>query len=70
MTIIRAFLSSGFKPFNLDSNTWFLIKNTDGTHYQYPSKTQNEYTTIGVPFTGKFFIGFKEAIPFKESQGQ
>jgi hypothetical protein len=69
LTIIIAFLSSGFKPFDLDSNLWFLTKNTDGTHYQYPSKTQNEYTNVSVPFTGNFFIGFKEAIALKESEG-
>ncbi len=70
LTIIIAFLSSGFKPFDLDSNRWFLTKNTDGTHYLYPSKTQDHSATVGVPFTGKFFIGFKESIAFKESQGQ
>ncbi len=70
LTIIIAFLSSGFKPFDLDANRWFLTKNTDGTHYLYPSQKQNEYTSTNVPFTGKYFIGYKEAIAFKESQGQ
>ena len=70
LTLIIAFLSSGFKPFDLDSNRWFLTKNTEGKHYTYPSETKNEYRTIGVPFTAKYFIGFKETIAFKESQGQ
>jgi hypothetical protein len=70
LTIIIAFLSSGFKPFDLDTNQWFLINKTDGTHYLFPSQKQNEYTNLGVPFTAKYFIGYKEAIGFKESQGQ
>jgi hypothetical protein len=70
LTLIIAFLSSGFKPFDLDSNDWFLINKNDGTHYLYPSLKQNDYSNLTVPFTGKFFIGYKEAIAFKESQGK
>ena len=70
LTIIIAFLSSGFKPFDLDTNEWFLINDTEATHYLFPSQKQNEYTNLGVPYTGKFFIGYKEAIAFKESQGK
>jgi hypothetical protein len=70
LTIIISFLSSGFKPFDLDSNDWFFIDKNDGTHYLFPSQEQNEYTALRVPYTGKFFIGFKEAIAFKESQGK
>jgi hypothetical protein len=70
LTLIIAFLSSGFKPFDLDSSEWFLINENDGTHYLYPSQKQNDYSNLNVPFTGKFFIGYKEAIAFKESQGK
>lgn len=70
LTIIIAFLSSGFKPFDLDSNRWFLATNKDGGQYLYPSQKQNDYIDLNVPFTGKFFIGYKEAIGFKESQGE
>lgn len=70
MTLIIAFLSSGFKPFDLDTNQWFLINETEATHYLFPSQKQTEYTNLSVPYTGKFFIGYKEAIAFKESQGK
>jgi hypothetical protein len=65
-----AFLSSGFKPFNLDSNSWFLTDETDGSHYLFPSQKQEDYAKLNIPFTGNFFIGYKEAIAFKESQGK
>jgi hypothetical protein len=70
LTVIIAFLSSGFKPIDLDSNLWFLSKKTDGLHYLYPSQKQNDYTDLSVPFTGKYFIGYKEAIGYRESQGK
>ncbi|MBX9807827.1 MAG: peptidoglycan-binding protein LysM [Flavobacteriaceae bacterium] len=70
LILIIAFLSSGFKPFDLETNQWFFINDNDGTHYLFPSQEQNEYTNLSVPFTGKFFIGYKEAIAFRESQGK
>ena len=70
LTIVIAFLSSGFKPFDLDSNDWFLTNDNDGTEYLFPSEKQEEYIDLNIPFTGKFFIGYKEAIAHKESQGK
>ena len=70
LTLIIAFLSSGFKPFDIETNQWFLINDNDGTHYLFPSQEQSEYTNLSVPFTGKFFIAYKEAIAFRESQGK
>ena len=70
LAIIVAFLSAGFKPLKIDSNHWFLIKNPDGSQYLYPSQEQEDYTNLNIPFTGNLFIGFKEAIGFKESQGK
>ena len=70
LTVITVFLSSGFRPFNLETNPWFLISEQDGTHYLYPSEEENEYTNLNIPFTGNFFIGFKQAIGFRESENK
>lgn len=70
LAIIIAFLSAGFKPLKIESNQWFLIKNTDGVRYLYPSLEQEDYTNLNIPFTGNLFIGFKEALAFKESEGK
>jgi hypothetical protein len=70
LTIIIAFLSSGFKPFNLDSTPWFLVDEEDGSHYLFPSEKQEDYTNLNIPFTGNFFIGFREAIGFRESDSK
>ncbi|SEG05712.1 peptidoglycan-binding protein LysM [Flavobacterium urumqiense] len=68
--LIIAFLSSGFKPFNLETTPWFLIDEQDGSHYLFPSEKQNDYTNLNIPFTGNFFIGFKEAIGYRESESK
>lgn len=70
LLLIIAFLSSGFKHFNLDSNPWFLTDGTDESDYLFPSQKQEDYAKLNIPFTGNFFIGYKEAIAFKESQGK
>ncbi|MDQ5929071.1 MAG: hypothetical protein QG594_849 [Bacteroidota bacterium] len=70
LTVIIAYLSSGFRPIKVESNEWFLRENHDGSEYLYPSKEQDDYINLNIPFTGNFFIGFKEAIGFKESQGK
>ncbi|MCF6130790.1 peptidoglycan-binding protein LysM [Flavobacterium wongokense] len=64
--LIVAFISSGFKPhrdlFGLDEN--------EGLSYVFPSQNFIDYASLKIPFTGKYFIGFKEAIAHKESQGK
>ncbi|HMK07336.1 MAG TPA: hypothetical protein VK476_07395, partial [Flavobacterium sp.] len=61
--------SSGFKPFELQNHNWFQSNNEE-LAYRFPSKVQKDYVNLNIPFTGKFFIGFKEAVAFKESQGE
>ncbi|MFE3868672.1 peptidoglycan-binding protein LysM [Flavobacterium sp. LS2P90] len=70
LALIIAFLSSGFKPFNLETTPWFLVDEQDGSHYLFPSEKQNDYTNLNIPFTGNFFIGFKEAIGYRESESK
>ena len=70
LTLIVAFLSAGFKPFNLDSNTWFLVQEKDNSNYLFPSEKQIDYSNLNIPFTGNFFIGFKEAIGYRESESK
>lgn len=63
------YLSSGFKPFKLQNHEWFQTSNEEGA-YLLPSQERTDYLNLNIPFTGKFFIGFKEALAFKESQGK
>ena len=70
LILIIAYLSSGFKRFELENHNWFQANNDDEASYLFPSKEQKDYINLNIPFTGKFFIGFKEAVAFKESQGK
>lgn len=70
LIVVVAFLSSGFKSSKLETTPWFLIDETDDTSYLLPSLNVNDYTNSEIPYTGNFFIGYKEAIGFKESQGK
>jgi len=70
LTVVIAFLSSGFKTSKLDSTPWFLINKTDDTSYLLPSLNVSDYINSEIPYTGNLFIGYKEAIGFKESQGK
>lgn len=68
--LIVGFLSSGFKTVktqnqNLDSE----IQN-EAFDYLLPSLKPENYVATSIPYTGKFFIAFKEAVAFKESRGQ
>ncbi|MBC7607348.1 MAG: peptidoglycan-binding protein LysM [Burkholderiales bacterium] len=69
LALIIAYLSSGFKPFELQFHNWFQSDNEE-LSYRFPSKEQKDYAYLNIPFTGKFFIGFKEALAYKESQGK
>lgn len=70
LIVVVAFLSSGFKPSRLESTPWFLIHEADDSSYLLPSLNVDDYTNSEIPYTGNFFIGYKEAIGFKESQGK
>ncbi len=68
--MIVGFVSTAFKPFSSKDNQWLNLGKVEDVLYEFPSKKTTDYINLGLPFTGKFFIGFKEAIGFKESQGK
>src|SRR4051812_48936167 len=65
-----AFISSGFKPYNSQINDGFRVDENEGLSYVFPSQNNIDYVSLKIPFTGKYFIGYKEAIAHKESQGK
>jgi hypothetical protein len=68
--LIVAFISSGFKPYNPQINNGFRVDFKEEQSYVFPSLNYIDYANLKIPFLGKFFIGFKEAIAYKESQGK
>ncbi|NHM07331.1 peptidoglycan-binding protein LysM [Flavobacterium sp. CYK-4] len=70
LSFIITYLSSGFSPSALSHQSEVFTSKSQEMTYLLPSQNPSDYTQNQVPFTGKFFIGFKEAVAFKESQGQ
>ena len=68
--LIVAFISSGFKPYNSQINSGFRVDENEELLYVFPSQNIIDYVTLRVPYTGRYFIGYKEAIAHKESQGK
>lgn len=68
--MIVGFISSAFKPLESLNHNWFYVSENEELLYQFPSEKPSDYINIKIPFTGKYFIGFKEAVAFKESQGR
>ncbi len=65
-----AFISSGFKPYNSQIKSVFRLDENEEVSYVFPSQNFIDYASLKIPFTGKYFIGFKEAVAHKESQGK
>ena len=67
--LTEAFISSGFKPYNSQISS-FLFADENEEQYVFPSQNSIDYFKLKIPFTGRYFIGFKEAVAHKESQGK
>jgi hypothetical protein len=70
IVVIVGFISSAFKPLNSKNNQWFYVDENEELSYQFPSEKPSDYVSQSLPYTGKHFVGFKEALAFKESQGR
>ena len=70
IAIIIAFISSGFKPLKNEKQSWFFLKKNEALLHLFPSLEPTDYVSFKTPVAGKSFTGFKEALAFKESQGQ
>ena len=68
--VIVFFISSGFKPHENKIIELFDLENSSETIYCFPSKATTDYVYLNIPFSGKFFVGYKEALGFKESQNK
>lgn len=67
--LVVAFISSGFKPYHSQINFGFSDDDNERLLYVFPSENTSNNINL-VPFKGKYFIGYKEAIAHKESQGK
>lgn len=69
IVVIVGFISSAFKPLNSKNHQWFYVDESEELLYQFPSEKPSDYVNLSLPYIGKHFVGFKEAIAFRESRG-
>jgi hypothetical protein len=70
IVLIVGYISSAFKPSEELNNKRFYVSQKEELLYQFPSENPSDYFHQSLPFIGKHFIGFKEAIATRESLGQ
>ncbi len=70
IALIVTFITSGFRAIPNKNRSWFYNTKDEDLPLLFPSQQASDYPASTVLFTGKSFTGFKEAIAFKESQGQ
>ncbi|WP_130735586.1 peptidoglycan-binding protein LysM [Flavobacterium sp. J27] len=75
LTILVALVSSGFNSFEIEKVEGFHLENNEKISYYVPSEDEDEIevdlenSLVAVPYVGKTFVGFKQALAFKESRG-
>lgn len=62
-------ISVGFSEANETSSADFLVLDAFESTVPLEKELLDHTETINIPFTGKSFVGFKEALAFKESRG-
>ncbi len=72
LTILVMLVSSGFNSIETGKVEGFHLDENETYVYSVPLEEKIEETSVfvNVPFVGKTFVGFKEAVAFKESRGK
>lgn len=69
ITVIVLVITTSFKRYEFEPMAGFHLQPGEVLEYQVPSLEEKNYVNFDIPFTGKSFAGFKQALAFKESQG-
>lgn len=72
LTLFITVVSSGFKtkaPKQFGKIEGFHLAENEITEYKVPTASETSDFSFNFPFTGKSYIGFKQAVAIKESQG-
>ena len=72
LTILVVLVSSGFNSYEIEKVEGFHLSENEKYSYYVPYEDESETTNtaaISVPYVGKTFAGFKQAVAFKESRG-
>lgn len=65
-----AFITLGFTSKETEKSSWFYVGEDEEIIYTVPTQDESQYVNLELPYTGKSYTGFKQAIAIRESQGQ
>ena len=68
--VVVAFVSYSIKPLYCEKPNEVFMNDSQESRNSFSTLEVTDYVNFKIPFTGKSFTGFKEAIAFKESQGR
>jgi hypothetical protein len=74
LTILVVLVSSGFSSLKIDRVPNFHIDENEEIIYSVPNEDESieveeKVSNIEIPYVGKTFVGFRQALAFKESRG-
>lgn len=71
LSILVVLVLMGFSSFETKQTESFRVENNEIVYYHYPNENTDEMETsdITIPYVGKTFVGFRQALAFKESRG-
>lgn len=74
LTILVVLVSSGFNSLKIERVPNFHINENEEIIYNVPNEEESngveeKVSSIEIPYVGKTFIGFRQALAFKESRG-
>ncbi|WP_051364238.1 hypothetical protein [Flavobacterium limnosediminis] len=69
LVLLITLISSGFKAFEPEKLEGFHVENDEEITYVVPTKEETEKVYFNFPYTGKSYVGFKQAVAIKESLG-
>lgn len=70
LIVTVAFITLGFTSKESEKNSWFYVGEDEEIIYTVPTQDESQYVNLELPYTGKSYTGFKQAIAIRESQGQ
>lgn len=65
-----AFITLGFTSKESEKDSWFYVGDDEEIISTVPTHDESQYVNLELPYTGKSYTGFKQAIAIRESQGQ
>lgn len=65
-----AFITLGFTSKESEKNEWFYVGEDEEIVYNVPTEDECQSVNLQLPYTGKSYTGFKQAMAIRESQGQ